>query len=74
MFMCPSVKANHSITATWCLPSMDAHYRTKPEEYVSHLVGHEGTGSLLAALKQLGCDPTSSGPDTLLQGFRSLGF
>ena len=55
MFMCPSVKANHSITATWCLPSMDPHYRTKPEDYVSHLVGHEGSGSLLAALKELGC-------------------
>ena len=25
--------------------------RCKPAEYVSHLVGHEGKGSLLAALK-----------------------
>ena len=28
--------------------------RAKPEDYLSHLIGHEGKGSLLAALKQRG--------------------
>ena len=50
----PSVKASHSITATWSLPSLDEHYRAKPEDYVSHLIGHEGKGSFLALLKQRG--------------------
>ena len=36
------------------LPSMQAHYRTKPDTYVSYLLGHEGEGSLYAVLKQRG--------------------
>lgn len=29
-------------------------YESKPDEYVSHLIGHESTGSLLSALKAKG--------------------
>ena len=54
LYSLPSVKAAHSITATWALPSLVQHYRAKPEDYLSHLVGHEGQGSLLAGLKQRG--------------------
>lgn len=36
------------------IPNTDEHYRKKPFHYIAHLLGHEGEGSLLALLKQLG--------------------
>ncbi|KAK9797401.1 hypothetical protein WJX73_004607 [Symbiochloris irregularis] len=50
----PAVKTGHHISATFALPPLLRHYRTKPEDYLSHLVGHEGQGSLLSALKHRG--------------------
>ena len=50
----PAVKSGHCITATFQLPSLRAQYRYKPEDYLSHLVGHEGRGSLLSGLKARG--------------------
>ena len=54
MHIIPAVKAGHCITATFQLPSLRVHYRLKPEDYLSHLVGHEGSGSLLSGLKARG--------------------
>lgn len=48
----PAVKTGHNISATFALPPLLEHYCTKPEDYISHLVGHEGQGSLLSALKR----------------------
>lgn len=31
---------------------MCRHWQTKPDHYVSHLIGHEGPGSILSILKQ----------------------
>jgi hypothetical protein len=50
----PAVRQGHSLTLTFQLPSLFDAYRAKPEDYVSHLVGHEGAGSLLSALKASG--------------------
>jgi len=50
----PSVKEAHSLTFTFSLPPMGESYLAKPEEYASHLLGHEGPGSLLSALKARG--------------------
>ena len=36
------------------VPSTRPHYRTKPERYLTNLLGHEGEGSLHAALKDRG--------------------
>jgi len=36
---------------TFQLPPLRRYYTTKPDHYISHLVGHEGPGSLLSALK-----------------------
>lgn len=36
------------------LPSIEAYYRSKPDKYLGHLLGHESEGSILAALKQKG--------------------
>lgn len=40
--------------ALFQLPSLTNEYRSKAEDYLSHLVGHEGQGSLLSALKARG--------------------
>jgi len=50
----PSVKDAHTLTASFSLPALWERYETKPEEYASHLLGHESQGSLLAALKDRG--------------------
>ena len=48
------VKDVHIIRLTWALPPVVAHYHSKPDEYASHLLGHEGAGSVLAELKRRG--------------------
>ena len=45
------VKDRHQLTVTWQLPSMVRHYRTRPLNYISWLMGHEGRGSILSYLK-----------------------
>ena len=47
----PAVKDHHEVTITFPLPCLLEQYRKKAEHYISHLVGHEGPGSLLSALK-----------------------
>jgi insulysin len=42
------------LTFMWRLPWQTPQWRTKPASYVSHLLGHEGGGSLLSQLKQEG--------------------
>ena len=47
----PSVREQHEVSLTFPLPCLFQHYGTKSDHYISHLVGHEGPGSLLSALK-----------------------
>lgn len=54
MHVVPAVRQGHSLTLTFQLPSLFKEYRAKPDDYVSHLLGHEGRGSLLSALKAKG--------------------
>jgi hypothetical protein len=51
LYVAPAVKDHHEVTVTFQLPSLRSEYASKPEHYISHLVGHEGPGSLLSALK-----------------------
>ena len=44
-------KKTHKLIMTWYMPPCVAEYKTKPGNYISHLLGHEGPGSLLSALK-----------------------
>ncbi|XP_030040177.2 nardilysin [Manduca sexta] len=37
---------------TWCMKSLMKEYETKPHQYISFLLGHEGKGSLLSYLKK----------------------
>ena len=47
------MKKTHRLVMTWYLPPMIADYKTKTAFYLGHLLGHEGPGSLLSALKVL---------------------
>lgn len=48
-------------------PATHPEYRSKPASFVSHLVGHEGPGSLLSVLKELGwATELTAGPGTNL--------
>jgi hypothetical protein len=47
------VKQAHVLNLTWQLSPSLRKYRSSPLEYVAHLLGHEGPGSLFSALKQL---------------------
>jgi len=48
------VKDLHALSVTWQLPPQLGNWKSKPCDYVSHLIGHEAQGSLLAALKSKG--------------------
>jgi hypothetical protein len=63
MHIVPAVKEQHEVTVTFPLPPLRRYYTTKPETYISHLVGHEGLGSLLSALKVRPADVVWGGGD-----------
>ena len=46
------VKDRHNLSITWQLPPQIDRWKTKPCDYIAHLLGHEGQGSLLSALKK----------------------
>lgn len=50
----PAVKDTHDLSVVFQFPCMQPHYSSKADHYLSHLVGHEGAGSLLSALKARG--------------------
>lgn len=49
-YMAP-VRDRHSLSVTWQIPTQLGNWRSKPCDYVAHLIGHEAQGSLLAAIK-----------------------
>ncbi|XP_048846106.1 nardilysin isoform X2 [Brienomyrus brachyistius] len=46
------VRKVHALTITWALPPQEKYYRIKPLHYISWLIGHEGTGSILSLLRK----------------------
>jgi len=46
------VKDKHNLTITWQVPPQYDHWKSKPIDYIAHLLGHEAKGSLLSALKE----------------------
>ncbi|KAL0818303.1 hypothetical protein ABMA28_008789 [Loxostege sticticalis] len=40
------------IHLTWCMRSLKSEYQSKPHQYISFLLGHEGKGSLLSYLRK----------------------
>ncbi|XP_047124379.1 insulin-degrading enzyme isoform X2 [Hydra vulgaris] len=53
-FNVATIKNHHSLQLRFPMPDMHAWYKSKPECYVSHLIGHEGKGSLFSLLKRNG--------------------
>ena len=47
------VKDSKYLKLIWNVKSCVKDYETKPEGYLGHLMGHEGTGSILSLLKDL---------------------
>ncbi|KAJ0979208.1 hypothetical protein J5N97_014682 [Dioscorea zingiberensis] len=54
LYRLEAVKDVHILELTWTLPCLHKEYLKKPEDYLSHLMGHEGKGSLLYFLKAKG--------------------
>ncbi|CAF1121848.1 unnamed protein product [Adineta ricciae] len=48
------VKEHRHLTINWVIPDHKELYYCNPESYLSHLIGHEGDGSLLSYLKKSG--------------------
>ena len=46
------VADRHGLSVTWQIPSQLGNWKSKPTDYLAHLIGHEAKGSLLAALKE----------------------
>jgi nardilysin len=46
------LETTHLVSLCWQLPATYQNYRGKHTRYLSHLIGHEGSGSLLSSLKQ----------------------
>ena len=57
------VREVRTISLSFAIPPLRPHYRAHPLVLVSHLLGHEGPGSLLSALKAQGwAEGLSAGP------------
>ena len=46
------VKDKHNLCITWQIPPQFSNWKSKPVDYIAHLLGHEGKGSLLSCLKE----------------------
>ena len=45
------VKDRHQLSVTWQIPSQKSYWKSKPTDYIAHLMGHESSGSILSACK-----------------------
>nr|VFJ55820.1 MAG: Secreted Zn-dependent peptidases, insulinase-like [Candidatus Kentron sp. FW] len=48
------VQERRELELLFPVPPLRPHYKTKPLYYISHIIGHEGKGSLLSLLKERG--------------------
>ncbi|WP_115718267.1 insulinase family protein [Gallaecimonas mangrovi] len=65
------LKEQRRLAVNFPLPSVENEYRQKPLTFISHLLGHEGDGSLLAYLKEQGwVEALSAGGGISGSGFR----
>ena len=54
MYQIRSVKDIMLLNFSWELACQYHHYKTNAVDFVAHLIGHEGKGSVLSALKERG--------------------
>ncbi|SCV05946.1 LANO_0H18668g1_1 [Lachancea nothofagi CBS 11611] len=63
------VKDLKKVELTFRSPDSEMHWESKPSHHLSHLIGHEGSGSLLAFLKMKGwANELSAGAHTVSTG------
>ncbi|XP_026333644.1 insulin-degrading enzyme, partial [Hyposmocoma kahamanoa] len=68
------VKDLRSLTIDFPIPDTRNQYKSGPGHYLSHLLGHEGPGSLLSALKARGwCNSLVGGSRIGARGFAFFG-
>lgn len=75
------VHDRHTLSITWQLPCQKDNWKTKPCDYLAHLLGHESAGSLLSLLKKkswaVGCSAGVGGgghEDASSHALFTLGF
>jgi insulysin len=69
------VKDLRTIELGWPTHPLEHLYRKKPSGYCSHIIGHEGPGSLFALLKEEGlADALSAGKVLLINGILTFSF
>ncbi|SGY41131.1 BQ5605_C003g02474 [Microbotryum silenes-dioicae] len=65
-----SVKDTRHLELSFPFPDESAYYATKPGSFLSHLIGHEGEGSILSLLKKKGwANSMSAGAGNGARGF-----
>ncbi|TPP63358.1 Insulin-degrading enzyme [Fasciola gigantica] len=63
----------HQLHLQWPIPDYSENYKSQPAAYVTHLLGHEGRGSLLSLFKRMGwVNRLSCGVSRPGKGFASL--
>ena len=69
------IRELRTISLSFSIPPLRPHYRAHPLALVSHLLGHEGRGSLLSALKGRGwAEGLSAGPGMGHPDFATFGI
>ena len=69
------IREVRTLSLSFPIPPLRPHYRAKPLALVSHLVGHEGRGSLLSALKERGwAEGLGAGTGISHPGFATFGI
>ncbi|KAL0571049.1 metalloprotease [Marasmius crinis-equi] len=69
----PTIMTMHMLEIAFPLDPQVENWRHKPANFISHLIGHEGPGSLLSLLKKEGLAVgLSCGPQALGRGFDML--
>ncbi|CAG8596514.1 4609_t:CDS:10, partial [Acaulospora morrowiae] len=64
-----SIKDIRSLKLKWPFPDMKEYYEVKPSSYISHLIMHEGVGSILSLLKIKGwANGSSAGSSEITLG------
>ncbi|WP_404363581.1 insulinase family protein [Marinobacter sp.] len=66
-----AVKDLRRVTLTFPIPSQRDHYQSKPDHYVSNLLGHEGPGSLYDVLRREGLVDSLSAGSAIDTGYQS---
>ncbi len=69
------IRESRTLSLSFPIPPIEPHFRAKPLALISHLVGHEGRGSLLSALKERGwAEGLSAGPGVSHPDFATFGI